>query len=296
VSTTVFGTQTAEENYLSLVRKIITEGELRDDRTKVGTVSLFGQTMRFDISQSVPVLTCKKILWKKVISELLWMISGSTFVGDLQKRGVNFWNPNSSRAFLDSRGLTHYQEGDLGPVYGFQWRHFGAEYKGYEHDYSGQGTDQLQQVIDLLKTDPTSRRIILSAWNPADTDKMALPPCHMMAQFYVSEGRKLSCHLTQRSGDMFLGVPFNIFSYTVLTYILAHLTGYEPGELIHTLGDAHIYSNHVESAKLMLSRTPRAPPKLLITRTVESVDDFNLGDFKLSGYSPHGFIAAEMAV
>jgi len=285
-----------EEEYLNLIRKILREGDKRGDRTGVGTISLFGCRMEFDISERLPVLTTKKVLWDKVIGELLWIISGSTRVEDLHAMNIHFWDANCSREFLDRRGLKDYREGDLGPVYGFQWRHWGAEYKGCDADYTGKGTDQLQDVVNLLKQDPNSRRILLNAWNAGNLSEMCLPPCHMMAQFYVREGIYLDCQMYQRSGDMFLGVPFNIMSYSVLTYMLAHVANLKPGKFIHVLGDAHVYQNHVEAVEKQLNRTPRPFPTLQIKRNVSSIDEFSLDDFELSNYNPAPFIRAPMAV
>lgn len=290
-----------EQPYLDLLTRVMAEGEERRDRTGVGTRSLFGERMVFDISRTLPVITTKKVLVSKVIGELLWLISGSTAVADLQKRGIHFWDANSSRDFLDKRGLAHYKEGDLGPVYGFQWRHFGAEYDGCDAEYNGKGEDQLQEVVRLLREDPFSRRILLSAWNPSDLKKMALPPCHLLAQFYVREEKYLDCQLYQRSGDLFLGVPFNITSYATLTYMLAHVTGLLPGRFTHVLGDAHIYLNHTDAVEQQLSRTPRPFPRLLIKErddgtTIAEIDDFNADDFQVIGYSPCAFIRAPMAV
>jgi len=214
---------------------------------------------------------------------------------------VKIWEGNGSRAYLDKIGLTERAEGDLGPVYGFQWRHFGAEYVDCNTDYSGQGVDQLADVIHKLKNNPYDRRIIMSAWNPADLAKMALPPCHMFAQFYVSykegEGRgALSCVLYQRSCDMGLGVPFNIASYALLTIMIAHVCGLEPGEFIHTMGDAHVYVDHVDALKGQLERVPREFPTLKINRKVDDIDDFKFEDFELVGYDPHPSIKMNMSV
>ncbi|XP_070076888.1 thymidylate synthase isoform X1 [Equus przewalskii] len=242
-----------------------------------------------------PLLTTKRVFWKGVLEELLWFIKGSTNANELSCKGVKIWDANGSRDFLDSLGFSAREEGDLGPVYGFQWRHFGAEYKDMDSDYSGQGVDQLQKVINTIKTNPDDRRIILCAWNPKDLPLMALPPCHALCQFYVVNG-ELSCQLYQRSGDMGLGVPFNIASYALLTYMIAHITGLKPGDFVHTLGDAHIYLNHIDPLKTQLQREPRPFPKLKILRKVETIDDFKAEDFQLEGYHPHPTIRMEMAV
>lgn len=234
-----------EYQYLNLVRKILDTGNTKDDRTGTGTISLFGEHMKFSLRGSVvPLLTTKRVWWKGVVEELLWMISGCTDSNKLSEKGVKILDANGSRAFLDARGLQHRREGDLGPVYGFQWRHSGAVYKTCDSDYTGQGVDQLANVISTLKTNPTCRRIMMSAWNPSDLQHMALPPCHAMVQFYVARG-ELSCQLYQRIADMGLGVLFNIASYSLLTHIIAKIVGLKPAEFTHTLGDAHVYSNHV---------------------------------------------------
>ncbi|XP_033181678.1 thymidylate synthase isoform X2 [Mastacembelus armatus] len=220
---------------------------------------------------------------------------GSTNAKELSAKGVKIWDANGSRAFLDSLGFTDREEGDLGPVYGFQWRHFGAEYTNMHADYTGQGVDQLQKVIDTIKNNPEDRRIIMCAWNVKDLPLMALPPCHALCQFYVCDG-ELSCQLYQRSGDMGLGVPFNVASYALLTYMIAHITGLKPGDFVHTLGDAHIYSNHVEPLKVQLQREIRPFPKLKILRNVENINDFCAEDFEICDYSPHPSIKMQMAV
>ncbi|CAO2617390.1 Thymidylate synthase [Lemmus lemmus] len=246
-------------------------------------------------SDEFPLLTTKRVFWKGVLEELLWFIKGSKNAKELSSKGVRIWEANGSRDFLDSLGFSARQEGDLGPVYGFQWRHFGADYKDMDSDYSGQGVDQLQKVIDTIKTNPDDRRIIMCAWNPKDLSLMALPPCHALCQFYVVNG-ELSCQLYQRSGDMGLGMPFNIASYALLTYMIAHITGLKPGDFVHTLGDAHIYLSHIEPLKIQLQREPRPFPKLKILRKVETIDDFKVEDFQIKGYNPHPAIKMEMAV
>jgi thymidylate synthase len=293
-----------EQEYKRLAQKILDHGTLRMDRTGTGTLSLFGEQMRFDIREHVPLLTTKFVAWKTCIHELTWFLEGHTDVSLLQQKGVKIWDGNSSRAFLDGRGLHHLQEGDIGAGYGFQWRHFGAPYVDCKTDYTGQGHDQIKEVIRQLNTDPYSRRILLNAWNVADISKMALPPCHTMCQFYVSvdpDGTKwLSCQLYQRSCDLFLGSPFNIFSYTCLTYLLAKATGMRPKELIITIGDAHIYTDHIEAIKEQLSRDPLQPPARLLVddRLVGSEDlrGVTLDDFKLLDYNHHPRIHAKMSV
>ena len=251
---------------------------------------------------------------RAVVAELLWFVAGSTSSLPLSEAGVKIWDGNGSREYLDSVGLSHRNVGDLGPIYGFQWRHFGAEYIDAKTDYTGQGVDQLAEVIDKLRNKPYDRRIILSAWNPADLKKMALPPCHMFAQFYVSfprpspsksvDGEKscrprgvLSCQLYQRSCDMGLGVPFNIASYALLTHMLAHVCDLTPGTLIHTMGDAHVYLDHVDALEIQIGRTPREFPDLIIKRDKgETIDGWTAEDFEVKGYKPHAGISMKMSV
>ena len=293
---------TEELQYLDLCKRIIEEGEFRPDRTGTGTYSIFAPPqLRFNLRDNAfPLLTTKRVFTKGIILELLWFIAGCTDGKKLSEQGVKIWEGNGSREYLDSIGLTDRREGDLGPIYGFQWRHFGAKYKTCDDDYTGQGVDQLQNVIDKLKTNPYDRRIIMSAWNPADFALMALPPCHIFSQFYVNfpkNGKpQLSCLLYQRSCDMGLGVPFNIASYALLTIMIAHICDMEPGEFIHTLGDAHVYKDHVDALKEQISRTPRAFPKLFIKRKVESIDDFKYDDFEIVDYHPHPKIQMKMSV
>lgn len=289
-----------EEQYLSLIRKILKEGIERGDRTGTGTKSLFGAQMRFDLRDgTLPLLTTKKTFWRGVAEELLWFISGSTNANLLKEKNVRIWDGNASKEFLESRGLGHREEGDLGPVYGFQWRHFGADYKDMHTDYTGQGVDQLAQCIDKIKNNPEDRRILMSAWNPSALDEMALPPCHLLCQFYVDTTKnEVSCHMYQRSADMGLGVPFNIASYALLTHLVAHVTGRKPGDLVHTLGDAHVYLNHIEPLKEQLERSPRAFPKIFIDdpEKTKTIDDFTYKDLHVVGYNPYEKISMKMAV
>lgn len=283
-----------EVQYLRLIEKILAEGVVREDRTGVGTKSVFGAQMRFSLHSHFPLLTTKRVFWRGVAEELIWFIGGNTDARKLQNKNIHIWDGNSSKAYLERVGLGHRAAGDLGPVYGFQWRHWGAAYEDFEADYAGKGLDQLQQAIDTIRTNPSSRRIIVSAWNPTDIPEMALPPCHMTMQFYVAEGR-LSCMMMQRSADMGLGVPFNIASYALLTYIIADLCNLQPGELIHTIGDAHVYLNHVEGLQEQLKRTPTPFPKLTINRHHERIEDYCFEDFTLSGYNPGAKIALPFA-
>lgn len=246
--------------YLDLIRYILDHGVLRTDRTNTGTRSVFGTQMRFSLANGrIPLLTTKRVFWRGVAEELLWFIHGSTDGRLLKNKNIHIWEGNGTREYLDRVGLCDYEEDDLGPIYGFQWRHFGAEYRGRDVDYTNEGVDQLQEVIHLLRTDPTSRRILLTAWNPLALSRMALPPCHVLAQFYVANGR-LSCQMYQRSADMGLGVPFNIASYSLLTILLAHITHLEPGDFIHVIGDTHVYINHEEALRQQLEREPTEFP------------------------------------
>lgn len=261
--------------YLDLMRRVLDSGVRKDDRTGTGTLSVFGHQMRFDLADGFPLVTTKKVHVKSVIHELLWFLAGDTNVGYLNRNGVSIWNE-----WADARG-------ELGPVYGKQWRSWAAP--------DGRVVDQIADVVTAIRHDPDSRRLIVSAWNPADVEKMALPPCHCLFQFYAAEGR-LSCQLYQRSGDIFLGVPFNIASYALLTMMMAQVTGLQPGEFIHTLGDAHLYLNHVEQAELQLGRQPRPLPTMRINPEVQRIFDFTYEDFRLEGYNPHPHIKAEVAV
>lgn len=286
-----------ERQYLDLVERIMSEGAVRTDRTGVGTKSIFGATMRFSLRNSVfPLLTTKRVFWRGVAEELLWFIQGCTDSSKLSEKNVKIWDGNGSREFLDKRGLSERRVGDLGPVYGFQWRHFGAKYRDCDSDYQGEGVDQLKEVIEQIKNTPDSRRIIMSAWNPVDLDKMALPPCHVFAQFYVANG-ELSCQMYQRSADMGLGVPFNIASYALLTRLIAHCTNLKPGDFVHVIGDAHVYLNHQDALRKQLKREPRQFPTLTIASdSQKNIDDFTMNDLKIDDYNPYPTIKMEMAV
>ena len=284
-----------EMQYLDLVRDVLENGVRKADRTGIGTMSKFGVQMRFDLSKTFPLLTTKRVFWRGVAEELLWFLNGETNANKLKEKGIGIWDGNSSREFLDGLGLTEREEGDLGPVYGWQWRHFGAEYTDMHADYAGKGVDQVAEVLHKLKNKPDDRRIIMTAWNPADLKKMALPPCHMFAQFYVADGA-LSCQMYQRSADLGLGVPFNIASYALLTCLFAKLCGLKRGSFVHTIGDAHVYLNHVDALKEQLKREPRPFPTLTIDPSVDSVEACKFEHLSIEGYSPHGKIKMDMAV
>ena len=261
--------------YLSLLNRILTEGHQKSDRTGTGTLSVFGHQMRYDLQDGFPLLTTKKLHLKSIIYELLWFLRGDTNVRWLQDHGVRIWNEWAD------------ENGDLGPVYGHQWRSW--------PDYRGGTIDQIAQVEEMIKRNPNSRRMLVTAWNPAEVEDMALPPCHCLFQFYVADGR-LSLQLYQRSADTFLGVPFNIASYALLLQMMAQVTGLQPGEFVHTTGDTHLYLNHLEQARLQLSRTPRPLPTMRINPDVKSIFDFRYEDFELENYDPWPHIAAEVSV
>ena len=261
--------------YLSLLNRILTEGHQKGDRTGTGTLSVFGHQMRYDLQDGFPLLTTKKLHLKSIIYELLWFLRGDTNVRWLQNHGVRIWNEWAD------------ENGDLGPVYGHQWRSW--------PDYRGGTIDQIAQVEEMIKRNPNSRRMLVTAWNPAEVEDMALTPCHCLFQFYVADGR-LSLQLYQRSADTFLGVPFNIASYALLLQMMAQVTGLQPGEFVHTTGDTHLYLNHQEQARLQLSRTPRPLPTMRINPDVKSIFDFRYEDFELENYDPWPHIAAEVSV
>lgn len=264
-----------EQQYLNLLQKLLNEGALKSDRTGTGTYSLFGHQMRFDLQNGFPMLTTKKLHLKSIIYELLWFLNGDTNVQYLKEHGVSIWNEWAD------------ENGSLGPVYGKQWRSWeGAD---------GKTVDQISEAVNTIKNNPDSRRIIVNAWNVAEIEQMALAPCHCLFQFYVADG-KLSCQLYQRSADTFLGVPFNIASYALLTMMMAQVCGLKAGEFVHTFGDVHLYTNHVEQAKLQISRTPNDFPMLKINPAVTSIFDFKFEDFELTNYNPHPHIKAAVAV
>lgn len=263
------------KQYLDLLDRILTEGHKKTDRTGTGTLSVFGNQMRFNLEEGFPLLTTKKLHLKSIIYELLWFLRGDTNVRWLQEHGVRIWNEWAD------------ENGELGPVYGHQWRSW--------PDYNGGTIDQIQNVIDLIKNHPDSRRMMVSAWNPAEVEQMALPPCHCLFQFYVADDR-LSLQLYQRSADTFLGVPFNIASYALLLQMMAQVTGLKPGEFVHTTGDTHLYLNHLEQARLQITRTPRPLPTMKINPDVKNLFDFKYEDFELEGYNPYDHIKAEVSV
>jgi thymidylate synthase len=314
-----------EKEYLTLGEKLLADGHVKGDRTGTGTKSIFGYQMRFDLSQGFPLLTTKRVPFSLIKSELLWFLKGDTNIRYLLQNKNHIWDEWAFERYVASSDYTgpdmtnfghrvledlafkeSYEaelakfceaivkdeafakkHGDLGHIYGYQWRHWETQAGGF--------IDQLKEVIEMIKVNPDSRRLIVSAWNPEDVPSMALPPCHTMFQFYVAEG-KLSCQLYQRSGDVFLGVPFNIASYALLTHLIAHETGLEVGEFIHTLGDAHLYLNHVEQMKEQLQREPRALPTLVLNKEKESIFDFEMADIKIEGYDPYPAIKAPIAV
>ena len=261
--------------YLDLLRRILDDGARKDDRTGTGTLSVFGHQMRFDLGQGFPCLTTKRLHLKSIVHELLWFLRGDTNVAYLRENGVTIWDEWAD------------ENGELGPVYGHQWRSWPRP--------DGGAVDQIADVVRQIRSNPDSRRLIVSAWNVADVERMALPPCHCLFQFYVAGGR-LSCQLYQRSADVFLGVPFNIASYALLTHLVAAVTDLEPGDFVHVLGDAHLYVNHLEQARLQLTREPRTPPRLVLRRRPASIFDFRYEDIALEGYDPHPHIAAPVAV
>jgi thymidylate synthase len=261
--------------YHDLMERILADGVEKGDRTGTGTLSVFGHQMRFDLSEGFPMVTTKKLHLKSIVYELLWFLRGDTNIKYLKDHGVSIWDEWAD------------EQGELGPVYGKQWRSWPAP--------DGGTIDQIANVVNMIRRSPDSRRLIVSAWNPAEVDRMALPPCHCLFQFYVGKG-KLSCQLYQRSADVFLGVPFNIASYALLTLLVAQVTGYKPGDFVHTLGDAHLYLNHIEQARLQLSRPPRALPQMQINPAVKDIFGFRYEDFLLEGYDPHPHIKAQVAV
>jgi thymidylate synthase len=288
-----------EEQYLNLIREILDRGTWEEGRNGK-TKSIFGASMRFSLANGqIPILTTKKTAWKTCLKELLWFVRGSTDNKLLQEQGVHIWDGNTTREFLDSRGLNHYREGLIGPGYGFQWRHFGGDYDSSTagvKDGGISGVDQLQQIINALK-DPaqrTSRRLIMSAWNPCQLDEMALPPCHILCQFNVHDGNKLSCMMVQRSCDFFLGIPFNIASYSLLTHLIAKHCGLEAYEFVHFMGNCHLYDNAIDAATLQIQREPYSFPTVSIKEVRENINEYEVDDFEIIGYQSHDAIKVEM--
>ena len=281
----------SEASYLSLLREVLEKGKERKDRTGVGTRGLFGGQLRFDLRDSFPLLTTKKVHLKSIIHELLWFVRGQTQVGPLQQVGVSIWDEWATPEQTAKFGR---KAGDLGPVYGHQWRNFGATKKA-DGTYEPDGVDQLAGIVRDIRERPFSRRLLVTGWNPKEADEVALPPCHTLFQFHVQDD-EVSCHLYQRSADLFLGVPFNIASYALLTLMVAQATGKKPGDFVHSFGDVHLYSNHLEQAKEQLSRTPRPLPKLRVNPARDDLFAFQFEDFTLEGYDPHPAIKASVAV
>jgi thymidylate synthase len=277
--------------YLDLLQRILDEGAEREDRTGTGTLGVFGHQMRFDLADGFPLLTTKKLHLRSIIIELLWFLRGRTDVAWLKERRVSIWDEWATEQECGRFGR---EAGDLGPIYGHQWRNYGAT-KSPDGGYRDDGVDQVSRVVEQIRSNPWSRRLIVSGWNPAEADRVTLPPCHTLFQFHVQHGR-LSCQLYQRSADVFLGVPFNIASYALLTMMLAQACDLEPGDFVHTFGDAHLYRNHLDQARLQLSRAPRTRPTMRIDPSVREIFDFRYPHFRLEGYDPHPHIAAEVSV
>jgi thymidylate synthase len=279
------------KSYLSLLELVLRAGDHRSDRTGTGTRSLFGHQLRFDLSEGFPLLTTKRVHLKSIIHELLWFLSGETHVLPLQEKGVRIWN---EWATADKTALFNRSEGDLGPVYGHQWRNFGATQD--EHGvFRSDGVDQIQEALNLIQHNPQSRRILVTGWNPQEANQVALPPCHTLFQFYVQGGR-LSCQLYQRSADIFLGVPFNIASYALLTMMIAQVCDLKPGDFIHSFGDVHLYNNHIKQAELQLTREPRVLPKMNLNPEVKDLFSFSFSDVQLTDYQPYPRIRAKVSV
>lgn len=285
-----------ENQYLYLIDDIINENSVFDGRNGK-TLSIFGSSMHFSLeNNTLPLLTTKKLAWKTCLKELLWFIKGSTSGKELKQQNVKIWDQNGTREFLDKRGLFNRDVDDLGPIYGFQWRHFNAEYENCETDYTNKGVDQLIDIIDQLKNESSrnSRRLILSAWNPCQLNEMALPPCHVLCQFNVTDNNKLSCSLYQRSGDVGLGVPFNIASYSFLTHLIAHHCNLEAYEFIYNLGNAHIYDDHIEKLKIQSERIPKIFPTLKIINKYQNIEEYKIEDFVISNYNYYETIKLHM--
>ena len=277
--------------YQELLSLILESGRSRNDRTGTGTIGLFGHQMRFDLREGFPLLTTKRVYVRAIVHELLWFLRGETHVGPLHDAGVTIWD---EWATAEQTARFGRKEGDLGPVYGHQWRNFGATLRE-DGAYANDGVDQLARLLDQIRTNPSSRRLLVTGWNPREADLVALPPCHTLFQFHVQDG-ELSCQLYQRSGDAFLGVPFNIASYALLTCMIAQVTGLRPGDFVHTFGDVHLYKNHLDQALLQLGREPRALPRLRLNPDVKDLFQFRFEDIAIEGYDPHPAIKAEVSV
>ncbi len=279
------------KQYLDLLGEILHRGRERKDRTGTGTIGLFGHQMRFDLREGFPLLTTKRVYHRAIVHELLWFLRGETHVGPLHDAGVTIWD---EWATAEQAARFGRQEGDLGPVYGHQWRNFGATLRE-DGTYASDGVDQLARLLEQIRTNPSSRRLLVTGWNPREADLVALPPCHTLFQFHVQDG-ELSCQLYQRSGDAFLGVPFNIASYALLTCMIAQVTGLRPGDLVHTFGDVHLYKNHLDQARLQFGRLPRDLPRLRLNPDVKDLFQFRFEDVAIEGYDPHPAIKAEVSV
>ncbi len=285
-----------EQQYLSLVKNVVDNGSWKEGRNGK-TKSIFGNMMRFSLKDGkIPILTTKKTAWKTCLKELIWFIRGRTSNRLLTEQNVHIWDANSTREFLDSRNLQNYKENELGPIYGHQWRHFNAEWKGDDANYEGSGIDQLQEIINNLKdkSKRSSRRLVMSAWNPCQLDEMALPPCHVLCQFYVHDGNKLSCSMYQRSVDIICGQPFNIASYSFLTHLIAHHCDLIPHEFVYFMGDCHIYEEHLDAAQIQLLCSPYPFPTLDILSKNDNINDYNIDDIKINDYMHHPPIKVKM--
>lgn len=280
------------KQYIELMKHVMENGEDRSDRTGVGTRSIFGHQMRFDLEKGFPLLTTKKVFLRGIIEELLWFLRGETHVASLQEKKVKIWD---AWATAEECGRFGRPEGELGPIYGHQWRNFGAT-QNEDGSYKRDGVDQIQGIIDTIRSNPASRRLLVSGWNPKEANQVSLPPCHTLFQFYVQGNGRLSCQLYQRSADLLIGIPFNVASYALLTQMIAKVCGLRVGDFIHSFGDVHIYSNHFEQVELQLSRELRELPTMEIVRDVANLEDFRVEDFRLSGYRPHPRIRASVAV
>lgn len=290
--------QSDEYGYLALVAYILEKGEYRNNRTGIKTYSIFpGTQLSFNLKNNTfPLLTTKKVSLSNIAHELFWFLSGSTDNEKLNEKGVHIWDLNCDKEFLKNNNIQNREINDIGPGYGFQWRHFGAQYTNCKDNYEGKGIDQIKKIIQTLKTNPNDRRIILSSWNPVDVDNTNLPPCHCFLQFYVNQNKELSAHLYQRSGDLGLGVPYNIASYSLLIYLIAHCTDLTPGHFYLTIGDCHIYENHVNNLLIQLKRKPKVFPKLFINSSSKNIDDIIFENIELQNYNPYKNITLKMAV